>query len=92
MKDYSVNSAVNSAVSENGQILNALLNYVLLPLRSGILGFTLFFGVVLAAKWLSGFIHPENTFTVNTDDVSVAATGFFFVGLIRFLENFSDKK
>jgi len=63
---------------------------VLMPLKSGILGFTTFFTILAITKYLSYIIGSTNVFTIDIEDIMLSFVGFILVALIRLLENFKE--
>ena len=68
-----------------------LLNYVFQPIKSGIIGFSTFFTILILTKLLSYFIGTRDLFSVDIEDVLLSSIGFVLVFLIRLLENFKEK-
>ena len=68
-----------------------ILNYLLYPILSGILGFVSFFIVLAAAKYLGSLIGTSGSFQIEGEDFLLSLMGFVFVFLIKFLENFKEE-
>lgn len=68
-----------------------LMNFVVKPIFSGVLGFLLFMLVIATTKYLGCCVGTIDKFSFDFDDVILSALGFFLVFLIRLLENFRDK-
>ncbi len=66
-------------------------NYFLLPVRSGLFGFSSFFVVLIISKYLGYLIGSMGVFKVDLEDVTLSLLGFVLVFLIRFLENFKEE-
>lgn len=56
----------------------------------GILGFAMFFIVILFTKFLSSAINSGVKFIIDLDDVYLSLLGFFLTALIKILECFRD--
>jgi hypothetical protein len=69
-----------------------LNNYVLSPIKSGLLGFAAFFCILLSTKVVSYIIGSYTVFTIDIDDILLSIIGFILVFLIKFLENFRVKQ
>jgi len=82
----------NGTILKDGQfsILESIMRLVLYPLKSGIIGFSMFFTFILATKFISSVIGTVIEFTVVLDDLLISLIGFVLLFLIRFLENFKD--
>jgi len=59
--------------------------------QSGLLGFTIFFSVLLVSKYLSSIVGSSEVFTVDISDVSLSLIGFVLSFLISFLSQLSQK-
>lgn len=59
-------------------------------IMSGILGFLLFFSLIVAAKIISAFVIKTYHFSIEIEDVFFAALGFFVVVIVRAVERFSN--
>ena len=66
--------------------------FVLNPLKSGLLGFLLFFIVLVITKSLGKLIGSVATVTIDPEDFLLSSIGFIMFFLIKFLENFSGEK
>ena len=66
--------------------------FVLNPLKSGLLGFLLFFIVLVITKSLGKIIGSVATVTIDPEDFLLSSIGFIMFFLIKFLENFSGEK
>ena len=63
---------------------------ILRPLANGLLGFVLFFVIILALKILSNTLDPAGTILIETEDLLLAMIGFVLLFLISFLKNFQE--
>ena len=66
--------------------------FVLNPIKSGLLGFLLFFVVLVITKYLGKLIGSVQNVTIDPEDVVLSSIGFIMFFLIKFLENFSGEK
>ncbi len=77
----------NSGVVENkSQLFYLLKKYVLLPLKEGLYGFLIVFGVIVLVKLLSFLLGINESFSFDLMDVLLSAVGFFFMFLVYFLK------
>lgn len=70
---------------------NLLTNFLVKPIISGIVGFLLFFFILVATKWLSYVLGTQEGFAIEIDDLFLSSIGFILIGLIKLLENFKEK-
>lgn len=81
-----------SAISHEEKNIGKLLNsFFLLPLKSGLTGFAVFFTILVATKFLGFLLGSQPTFQIVLDDVFLSLIGFVLFFLIRFLENLKEK-
>ncbi|MCL4549643.1 MAG: hypothetical protein M1495_13850 [Bacteroidetes bacterium] len=66
--------------------------FVLNPIKSGLLGFLLFFVVLVITKYLGKLIGSAANVTIDPEDFLLSSIGFIMFFLIKFLENFSGEK
>ena len=66
-----------------------LKNLILLPLLSGLYGFTIFFTTIVLAKGFSALIGITDYFIVDIDDIYFSLIGFILLFLIKLLKNIS---
>lgn len=71
--------------------LNTLLRFFLIPFRSGLLGFSTFFSILLVTKLLGFLLGTREVFNIDMEDLLLSMVGFILVFLIRLLENFKEK-
>ena len=67
-------------------------SYLLIPLRSGLFGFALFFTALLLVKTFLFFVSNQNYFIVNVGDVALSLIGFASFYIIRIFQNFKNGK
>lgn len=88
-----VNSRTLLVVTEaKNKAQNFLMNFVVKPLFSGVLGFLLFMIVIGATKLLGCCFGTIDEFNFDINDVILSGLGFFLVFLIRLLDNFREKE
>jgi hypothetical protein len=71
---------------------SVIKNYILKPIKAGILGFTSFLVVLILTKLISVIIGTVTSFQLEMDDILLSSIGFILLFLIRFLENFRDQE
>ena len=71
----------------NPVINQILLNYFLLPLKSGLYGFAAFFTLLIVVKTVVSLLGSGEEFIVNTVDVLQSSLGFGLVFVIRLVQN-----
>jgi len=69
-----------------------LVNTLLKAILNGLMGFALFFTVILFTKMLSTIFKTGTSFFIDIEDVYLAGLGFFLTALIKILEIFRDDK
>lgn len=69
----------------------SFLKFVLLPLRAGLLGFSIFLIILIVTKWISYLIGTNDNLTIDVEDVYLSVIGFILLFLIKFLENFKEE-
>ena len=67
-------------------------SYLLIPLRSGLFGFALFFTALLLVKTFLFLVSNQNYFIVNVGDVALSLIGFVSFYIIRIFQNFKNGK
>lgn len=76
--------------ADKTELSTILTHYVLIPLRSGIGGFIVFFLVLAVSKMLGYLAGSVNTWEIDSSDILLSLLGFFLLFLIKFLENFKE--
>ncbi len=71
----------------NPVIYQLLLNYFLLPLKSGLYGFAAFFTLLIMVKTVVSLLGYSEEFIVSTGDVLQSSLGFGLVFIIRLVQN-----
>lgn len=89
MKSVSINGAKTTR-QEKLSFIGIVKQFVFNPVKSGLIGFTAFFSILLLTKFFSYLIGTYDEFAVDIDDVFLSIIGFILVFLIRFLENFKQ--
>lgn len=74
----------------NPVINQLLLNYFLLPLKSGLYGFAAFFTLLIVVKTVASLLGYSEDFIVNTGDVLQSSIGFGSVFIIRLVQNIKN--
>lgn len=69
-----------------------LQKYVIKPVCCGFGGFMLFLGLMALLKLLSSWLSPQNSFSIDSEDVLLSMVGFVLMFLIDFLKNFTPGK
>jgi hypothetical protein len=85
--DHKTNMDLQESTIKKSVHFNFLIKYILLPIRSGILGFATIFIVLIATKYFSFLLHREDTFSIDLNDVMLSSIGFFCLFLIYILKN-----
>jgi hypothetical protein len=62
--------------------------FVYKPFFSGLLGFGLFFSIILVVKFLSHTLGFQPNFNIDNYDIILAGLGFILAFLIKFIDNF----
>ncbi len=88
MKGVIVHSARTKVL--NSVIIQVLINYLFLPLKSGLFGFAAFFTLLIVAKTVVSLLGYSNGFIVNTGDVLQSSLGFVLVFVIRLVQNIKN--
>jgi len=65
-----------------------LKEYFLLPAWGGLLGFALFFSLLILLKIFSYIIESQSDLTVDLTDILISFIGFILLFSVRFLEKF----
>ncbi len=86
MKGVIINHAADG--KERYGFKSLLINYVLIPFRSGIFGLISFLAVLIAAKYLGFLFGSVDIFKLELEDLYLSLIGFGLVFLIKFLENY----
>ena len=60
-------------------------------IKSGLVGFALFFSVLLCTMLLASLIGTQPVFSIGIDDVFLSSIGFVLMGLIKLLELLKQK-
>ncbi len=81
-----------SASRRSGRLKRVLVNFIFLPIRSGLWGFSAFFTILLISKYLGYSLGTLKTFNVDIQDIYLSMLGFVLVFLIKVLENFNDRE
>lgn len=88
-----LSSTTKNILTKQKNTYNIFVKYIFYPVRAGLIGFSMFFTAVIAAKYVGHLIHSEEFFSVDYQDALISLVGFVLVFLIRFLENFKkDEK
>jgi len=88
LKGVIVHSTTTRAL--NPVINQILLNYFLLPLKSGLYGFAAFFTLLIGVKTVVSLLGYSEEFIVNTGDVLQSSLGFGLVFIIRLVQNIKN--
>lgn len=88
-----INSRTELLIAETkNKLWNSLISFVIKPLVSGILGFMMFFAVIILTKSLGCCVGTIENFSIESEDFYLSFLGFVLVFLIKFLENFREKE
>ena len=66
--------------------------YLLMPFRSGLFGFAMFFTALLLVKTFLFLISNQNYFIVNVSDVALSLIGFASFYFVRIFKNIKNGK
>ncbi len=66
--------------------------YLLIPFRSGLFGFAIFFTILLLVKTFLFLISAQNYFIVNVGDVALSLLGFASFYIVRIFQNIKNGK
>lgn len=61
-------------------------------LGAGLAGFTVFFVILLAAKYVGTLFGSISSFNIQTEDILLSLIGFTLLFLIKLLENLTKQK
>ncbi|KAF0149733.1 MAG: hypothetical protein FD143_2714 [Ignavibacteria bacterium] len=67
-------------------------SFVLQPILHGVVGFFVFFSILLLTKLLAFWLGTQSHFSIETEDVILSFVGFILLGLIRMFDNFKSKE
>ena len=73
---------------KSNEIFQVLVNYIFVPIKFGLIGFSLAFTLLIIVKTFSYLLKFNSVFTVEINDVSLSFFGFLIVFMVRFLQNF----
>lgn len=66
--------------------------FIFNPIKSGLIGFLIYFIVLVVIKSLGTLIGTVPAVTLEPEDVMLSAIGFIMFFLIKFLGNFGGEK
>ena len=75
-------------VQKSPDIFQVLVNYIFVPIKFGLIGFSLAFTLLISVKTFSYLLKYNPVFSVGINDVSLSLFGFLIVFMVRFLQNF----
>jgi hypothetical protein len=75
-----------------GPVKDSICKYCIHPGKCGVLGFTFFFLVIIATKFLGTVFGSTKIFTVDTEDLLLSLVGFLMFFAIKILNNFNERK
>lgn len=81
-------AAVNEDLTSSSKPLSLLKRYFFTPTSAGMMGFAVFFSLILFTKLFTYVFGISNEFSLGIADVFNAAIGFVLVFSYKFLENF----
>lgn len=81
----------NVVGEEKQQTHEYIFLYFLSPIKAGLVGFSIFFTVLLIAKYVGFLINFSSAFNIQTDDVFLSLLGFVLLLLIKILENLNKR-
>ncbi len=80
------------AVSTNNSTVGTfMLNFVINPIKSGLIAFAAFFLLLVLTELVSYFVGISEIIEVSIIDVLISLTGFGLIFTAKFLENFKGK-
>jgi len=65
--------------------------YLLDPLRNGVVGFAVFFSIILITTFAGYVLGFQESFNIGLDDVIYSLTGFVFAAGSKFMSFFSNE-
>lgn len=84
----SISKAENEdVIGKKSQFILGFRKHIILPIKSGLYGFTLVFLVIIIVKLLSFLLGINEIFNLDFMDVLLSSMGFFFMSLIHILKN-----
>lgn len=84
MKDYATNSTeavLQGKTSGKGFVKN----YILKPLFSGFVGFTIFFAILIITKTFAYSLGIRETLSIGVNDLILSSIGFVLLFVIRIV-------
>jgi hypothetical protein len=70
---------------------NDTKTYLLDPLRNGVIGFAVFFSIILITTFTGYLFGFQESFNIGLDDVIYSLTGFVFASGAKFMSFFSNE-
>ncbi|MBN1301259.1 MAG: hypothetical protein JW995_08565 [Melioribacteraceae bacterium] len=90
MKHLVINRAKHHR-EDSLKLFEFLRQYLFLPIKSGILGFSIFFVILIATKFAGYILGTYTSFTINADDVILSSIGFVLLFILKLTENSKER-
>jgi hypothetical protein len=68
-------------------VLGYINNYLINPVKNGIIGFVTFFIILLFSKVVALAFQMSKEFTIDSGDIQLCLMGFAMVFMVKFLDN-----
>jgi hypothetical protein len=78
----------SNLIQKENDLFQLITNYILDPVKFGLVGFSLAFTLLIIVKTFSYLLKYDLIFSVDVKDVNLSLFGFLIVFLVRFLQNF----
>ncbi|GBD90404.1 hypothetical protein BMS3Abin04_01121 [bacterium BMS3Abin04] len=72
-------------------IKSIILDYILLPLRSAIFGFSIFLSLIILIKLVEFLFIPSSSFALDLNDFLISLIGFGLAFVYSFLDNIKSE-
>lgn len=69
-----------------------IFDYFIIPLRSGLYGFLIFFSILVLTKLFGYMTGTQKIFFISSDDLILSMIGFAPLFLIKLLVNFKKEQ
>lgn len=81
----------SESVEHDIEQINNTKTYLLDPLKNGVVGFAVFFSIILITTFSGYILGFHESFNIGLDDVIYSLTGFVFAAGSKFMSFFSNE-
>ena len=85
------NTIYTESIDSSSESRQNVKTYLLNPLSAGLVGFAVFFSLILITKLFGSILGTNNGFILQASDVIYALTGFLFGAGAKFVEFFGKE-